>query len=105
MDALWRIKRLLALGRYEFAEKALDELEADDLLPQDAVEAVLNAQTIRKTLQSTSAVRSTKRERLYVIEGFSYSGALLYTKGKITSIAGEEVYYFFVSSKRSRHPD
>ncbi len=100
-----RIKRLVASGRYRFSRKALDELEHDDLDPQDAVEAVLNAQTIMKTLRSTSPRRGLSGERVYVIEGFNYSGELLYTKGKITRQAGEEVYYFFISSKRSRFTD
>ena len=105
MDVLLRIKRLVASGRYRFSRKALDELESDDLDPQDAVEAVLNAQTVLKTLRSTSPLRGPGSEKLYVIEGFNYSGELLYTKGKITRQAGEEVYYFFISSKRSRFTD
>lgn len=105
MDILIRIKRLVARGQYRFSRKALDELELDGLDPQDAVEAVLNAQTVLKVLRSTSSQRSSSKEKLYVIEAFNYSGTLLYTKGKITKQGGEEVYYFFVSSRRSRFTD
>ncbi len=70
-----------------------------------SVGARSNAQTISKTLRSTSPRRGLSSERLYVIEGFNYSGEILYTKGKITRQAGAEVYYFFVSSKRSRFAD
>lgn len=98
---LLRIKRLIVGGRYCFSRKALDELDADDLDPQDALEAVLNARSIAKSLRSRSQWRDSDRERLYVIKGRNYGGTLLYTKGKITREEGEEIYYFFISSKRS----
>ncbi len=69
------------------------------------MEAVLNAQTISKVLRSTSSRRTSPREKLYVIEAFNYGETLLYTKGKITRQTGEELCYFFVSSKRSQFTD
>lgn len=104
MDPLVRIKRLVARRRFRFSEKALDELEADGLEKADAVESVLNAQTIQKVLRSRSSCRTSK-EKLYVIESFSYTGTLIYTKGKIAREAGEEVFYFYISAKRARYAD
>lgn len=43
MDILNRIKRLVAGGRYRLSIKAQVELDADGLVPLDAVEAILNA--------------------------------------------------------------
>ncbi len=77
MDVLAKIKRLVVRGQYRFATKALRELDADGLEIQDVIEALLNAQTIKKTLRSTSPWRSRAGERLYVIESFNYSGTLL----------------------------
>jgi hypothetical protein len=102
VDALVRIKRLLARRRYRFSEKALDELEADGLEKADAVEAVLNAQIIKKVIRSRSPRRGRASEKLYVIESFSYTGTLIYTKGKIGREADEEVFYFYISAKRAR---
>ncbi len=104
MDALAQIKRLIVRRRYRFSYKALAELEQDLLEPEDALEAVLNAKRIGKRLR---AQRRPGREAeiLYVIESYSFSGELLYTKGKIAREDGEEVYYFFISAKASRYPD
>ena len=101
MDILHRIKRLVASGRYHVTLKAEAELDADGLVPQDAVEAILNAQSIKKTLRSRSPTRSTSGEKLYVIEGFNYTGTLIYTKGAIKREAQNEIFYLLISSKRS----
>ena len=105
MDILARIKRLIVRRRYRFSVKALVELDADGLEPEDALEAVLNAQAVKKTLRSQSPRRGRALEKLYVIESFSYRGALLYTKGKIARESGEEVYYFFISAKAFRYAE
>lgn len=73
---------------------------ADDITADEVVEAVMNAPAITKVLRSRSPKRAVRRERLYVIVGSTYDGLLVYTKGTIRRIAGEETYYFFVSSKR-----
>jgi len=57
MEVLARIKRLIVRRRYRFAVKALVELDEDGLEPEDALEAVLNAQAIKKTLRSQSPRR------------------------------------------------
>ena len=101
MDVLLRIKRLVAGNCYRLSNKAADELASDGLAPQDAVEAILNAQSIKKTLRSRSDRRNVSGEKLYVIEGFNYDGSLIYTKGAIKREAGQEIYYLFISSKIS----
>jgi hypothetical protein len=80
------------------------ELQRDSLSPEDAIESVLNATEIKKVLRSSGWPERTK-ERLYVIESTTYSGTLIYTKGKIAQEGGEPVYYFFISAKRSRYAD
>ena len=100
MDILIRIKRLVAHGRYRLTYKASSELVADGLTPDDAAEAILNAQTIKKTLRSRAPHRP-RGEKLYVIENFNYAGSLIYTKGRFSREAGEEFYYILISAKRS----
>ena len=101
MDAaLVRIKRLLLSGRYLFSLKAEMEMLADDLSASDIVEAIVNAPAITKVLRSRSVKRAAAGERLYVIVGSTYDGLLVYTKGTIRRVAGEDTYYFFISSKR-----
>jgi hypothetical protein len=98
MDVLRRIKSLIVRRRYRFTVKAADELEVDNLEEEDVFESILNATRISKTLRSTSR----SGERLYVIESANYKGTLIYSKGAIRQDAGEEVYYIFISAKRSR---
>jgi hypothetical protein len=81
MDVLVRIKRLVVRGAVRFTEKARSELEADGLEPEDALEAILSAASISKTIRSRSRVRSGPRETLYAIVGVSFLGVPIYTKG------------------------
>jgi hypothetical protein len=97
---LVRIKRLLLAGRYLFSLKAEQELLADDLTAVDVVEAIMNAPAVTKVLRARARRRGGPRERLYVIVGATFDGVLLYTKGAIRRVAGEDTYYFLVSSKR-----
>jgi hypothetical protein len=101
MDVLHRIKWLVVRGRCRLTYKAVLELHADGLDPEDAFEALLNAQAIKKVLRS----RTRGREKMYVIESFSYHGTLIYTKGRFAREAGEEVYYLLISSKISTFGD
>ena len=105
METLQRIKHLIVRGHYRFTYKALQELYADALDPEDALESILNAQAIKKTIRSRSPNTIELREKLYVIESFTYRGTLIYTKGKISRQAGEEIYYLLISSKRSTVTD
>jgi hypothetical protein len=101
VDVLARIKRLLVRGQYRFTLKALVELETDGLEEMDAIEAILNASAIKKVLKSTSPFRPQRIEKLYIIEGRNYDGTLIYTKGKISQEAGEEIVYIYISAKQS----
>ena len=100
-DVLVRIKRAVLDGRYAFSKKAAEELEADGLAELDALEAIINALAIYKTLRSRSPHRSKPGEKLYVIQGTNLEGVLVYTKGKFRTIGGVETYYFLISAKRS----
>jgi hypothetical protein len=100
MDILLRIKRLVVRGAVRFTEKARLELEADGLEPEDAIEAILSAPGIRKSLRSRSPRRAAQRETLYVIVGVSFGGIPVYTKGVIRRDNGRDIFYILVSSKR-----
>ena len=98
---LTKIKRLILLGQYRFTRKAeLDRLR-DGLAQTDVLEAIINANGIKKTLRSNSPFRTGRREKLYVIEGFTFGGLLIYTKGVINKEFGQDVLYILVSAKRS----
>ena len=98
MDMLKRIKGLIVRRQYRFSDKAADELAADGLEEADILESILNADRIKKTMRSFVQ----PGEKLYVFEGPNYHGTLIYSKGKITREAGEEIFYVLISSKRSR---
>lgn len=84
-----------------FTLKAESEMFADNLTETDVLESILNANGIKKIVRSTSPF-SKKRERLYVIESFTYDGVLIYTKGAIKQDeSGQETFYLLVSSKKS----
>jgi len=100
-DVLVKIKRLLIAGRYRFTAKAELEMLGDDLLPADVLEAIINAVGIKKVVTSTSKQRRRRREKLYIIESFTYDGVFVYTKGTFRKEDGIDVYYLLVSSKRS----
>lgn len=81
MDVLARIKRLVVRGDVRFTEKARLELDTDRLEPEDALEAILSAPAITKTLRPRSPRRDGLREVLYVIVGVTFTGVPIYTKG------------------------
>jgi hypothetical protein len=98
MDVLKRIKGLILRRRYRFSYKARDELVADGLEETDILEAIMNADRIKKTIRSSAR----PGEKLYVIESPDFHGTLIYTKGKFAQEAGKEIFYFLISSKRSK---
>jgi hypothetical protein len=100
-DPLKRIKRAVLLGNYAFSEKARIEMEADQLTELDVAESILNAVAIYKTVRSSSPLRPHSKERLYIIQSTNLNGLAIYTKGKLVSHAGEDTYYFLVSSKKA----
>ena len=100
-DVLVRIKRLVLAGHYAFSEKARIEMEAEALTELDVAESILNAVAIYKKIRSRSVHRKKRKEYLYIIQSPNLDGIAIYTKGKLISEAGEERYYFLVSSKRA----
>ena len=100
-DILVRIKRAVLAGRYEFSQKALDEMESDGLTPLEVAESILNAVAIYKSIRSRSPFRRHRREYLHIIQSTTLEGCPVYTKGKLVAQGGVETYYFIVSAKRS----
>ena len=100
-DVLVRIKRAVLAGHYAFSEKARIEMEADGLTELDVAESILNAVAIYKKVRSKSLLRRKSKEYLYIIQSTNLDGMPIYTKGKLVREAGEERYYFLVSSKRA----
>lgn len=100
-DILKRIKRAILAGNYAFSEKARIEMEEDQLTELDVVESILNAVAIYKTLRSTSRRRRHSRERLYVIQSTNLNGLAICSKGKLVLEAGQDTYYFLISSKKA----
>ena len=98
---LAKIKRLILLGRYRFTRKAELERLRDSLLQTAVLESIINATSIKKILRSTSPFRASRREKVYVIEGFTFDGLLIYTKGVIRREFGQETLYILISAKRS----
>jgi len=92
---LKKIKRLILDGRVKFTLKA--EMELDEYLERrDVYEAILSSNKIYKVLNSTNPYTG-KKEKLYVIKGFTYDNILIYTKGKIV----DNNFYIIISSKRT----
>jgi hypothetical protein len=100
MDALVRIKRLVVARRVLFTDKAESEMAAESLTPELVYEAMLNAPAIFKTLRSRNP-RTGRTERLYIIKGMTFDGLDIYTKGKIVTKEGVDIFYVLISSKRS----
>jgi hypothetical protein len=100
MDTLVRIKRLVIARRVLFTEKAEGELAAESLTPELVYESILNAPAIFKALRSRNP-RTGATEKLYVIKGLTFDGLDIYTKGKILTKEGVDIFYVLISSKRS----
>lgn len=98
-DTLIRIKRLILAKRYRFSRKAQLELIRDHLDEEDVAEAVINATAIYKRVASHDP-ETGAREYLYIISGSTYSGLIVYTKGKFLHEEASEEFYFLISSKR-----
>jgi hypothetical protein len=101
---LTKIKRLIIQCRYVFTTKADTERIADGLTQEAVLEAILNAAFLR-VKNSTSPWRKGYREKMYIIESFTYNGLLIYTKGVIRKQDDHETYYILVSAKRSTFGD
>jgi len=97
---LKKIKRLVIQGKYIFTHKATAERINSGLTQEDIVESILNADHVRLK-KSTSQARHIRNEKICTIEGFTYDGILIYTKGVIRKIDNEDEFYIMISSKRS----
>jgi hypothetical protein len=100
MDSLVRIKRLVIARKVLFTQKAADELAIENLTRELVYEAILNAPAITKVLRSKNP-ESGKREKLYAIKGLTFDGLAIYTKGKILTKEGVDIFYVLISSKLS----
>jgi hypothetical protein len=100
MDILIKIKRLIVARQVVFTEKAETEMVVDELTPELVYESILNAPAVFKTLRSRNP-HSGRGEKLYVIKGLTFDGLDIYTKGKIMTKEGADVFYVLISSKRS----
>ncbi len=98
---LTRIKRAVLTGRYAFSEKARIEMQTDGITAQDVAESILNAVAIYKTIRSRGPDSKRAREYLYIIQSTNLDGLAIYSKGKLVTEAGEDTYYFLISSKRA----
>lgn len=98
-DLLIRIKRAVLSQHFVFSIKARREMDTDGLTELEVLESIINAFGIYKTIRSKDP-RTGRREYLHIIIGSTLQGLAIYTKGKLVSEAGEDTYYFLVSSKR-----
>jgi len=101
IDVLVRIKRAVLAGCYAFSEKARIEMEMDGITALDVAESILNAVAIYKTIRSHNPFRKERREYLHIIQSENLEGLPIYSKGKLITEAGEDTYYFLVSSKKA----
>ena len=101
MEVLVRIKRAVLAGRYAFSEKARIEMESDGITELDVAESILNAVAIYKTIRSQNPFRKEEKEYLHIIQSTNLDGLPIYSKGKLVKEAGEDTYYFLVSSKKA----
>ena len=101
MDLLIRIKRAVLAGRYAFSEKARIEMESDGITELDVAESILNAVAIYQTIRSQNPFPKEGKEYLHIIQSTNLDGLPIYSKGKLIKEAGEDTYYFLVSSKKA----
>jgi hypothetical protein len=83
-----------------FTHKAEGEMATDSLTPELVYESILNAPSIFKVLRSRNP-KTRQTEKLYVIKGLTFDGLDIYTKGKILTKEGVDVFYVLISTKRS----
>jgi hypothetical protein len=101
MDLLVRIKRAVIAGHVVFTLKAVEERTNARLTEEEVREAIVNASAIYKSIRSTSQRRRKSREWLHIIYGTTFTGIVVYTKGKLLVERGVETYYVLISAKRS----
>jgi len=97
---LIKIKRLILQRKYEFRLSAELQLASDGLTMDDALEAILSADYLTKK-NSTSQDKVTPKEKVYIIESYTYDGILMYIKGTIRKSRNQDEFYIIISAKRS----
>jgi hypothetical protein len=99
-ENLIKIKRLIISNQYIFTKKAEIEMFVDSLTEEDVLESIINANGIKKVIRSKS-LHASEKEKLYIIESYTYDGILIYTKGAIKRLEGKEYFYLLISSKKA----
>jgi len=74
-------------------------MENNGITQRMVKEAIINAPAISKTIKSKHP-QTGEREYLHIIIGPTYTGLILYTKGKIEFENNQETFYVLISSKR-----
>jgi len=100
MNILNHIKHLVFEQQIIFTEKAINELERDNLTQAMILEAIVYAPDIDKKIRSVNP-KTREHEYLYIIKGLSLDGTLIYTKGKLIKNKGVDKFYVLISSKRA----
>ena len=100
-DILKRIKRAVLTGNYAFSEKARIE---NGGRPDYRVgcrriytQCSGNIQDCSIDLTPSGEIRAM----LHIIQSTNLNGLAIYTKGKLVCDAGQDSYYFLISSKRA----
>ncbi|OGV73590.1 MAG: hypothetical protein A3K19_13685 [Lentisphaerae bacterium RIFOXYB12_FULL_65_16] len=75
-------------------------MTVDRLTPEMVYESILNAPSVFKTVRSRNPA-SGQPESLYIIKGLTFDGLDIYTKGKMLTREGVELFYVLISSKSS----
>ena len=76
-------------------------MEADQITELDVAESIFNAVAIYKTVRSVHPRQGHRREMLHIIQSTNLNGLAIYTKGKLVCDAGQDTYYFLISSKKA----
>jgi len=85
--------------------KADLECAADGLTRADVTESIVTAQFLR-VKNSRSPVRRGRRERLFIIDSFSFEGVPISSKGVVRRNEDHETeFYILISGKRSIRSD
>jgi hypothetical protein len=101
MDLLRRIKSLIVHRHYRYTVKAADKLETDDLEEEDVFESIRQ----RRADQQNPAIDKTTGRKALCHRKHQLQRDAHLQQGAIRREAGEEVYYIFVSAKRSKFGD
>jgi len=103
MNLLVKIKRLVLTRKVVFTSKARAERYESGLAVEEIFESIINAPSINKIVNSTSEFKKKKKEKLYIIISSTFDGKIIYTKGTIRKVNGQDEFYILISSKWSTY--